>query len=200
MTKTKPSQLIVITVSLILSASSVLAEISLCDGLWTNRSCSSEAQQSFVEIKAKKRSPQEIALSEKKFLIFRVQTRASKLKRLGGVYIETTTLVNYCFDKAVSIQDCRKFALEKELAIENALVSLPKDKEENEKIVTNTNITQVYTNYGSEYWYGRGKFTKGKHIPGPFKGSIESPFYQHGLGGQDGFYSKFSGSFESPWR
>ncbi len=125
------------------------AELTFCNGVWTNQSCSEEPQTKIDEKEFKAKSKDEVAGNKKKSLVHEMTMKRIEARRKYGVLFSSEDTEAVCDNEATSLDKCRK-AVESyyKLLQENVRNQLDAESQKNseesdEKAPTQQNQTTV---------------------------------------------------------
>jgi hypothetical protein len=128
------------------------ADLVNCNGVWTNRACDNTASAArLVENPARERSPQEVALEEKRRLIDALELASLRARRSGALDYDINVTRNICESVKTTLDDCREAVLERQRQI-NSAVALARSegqdaraarREEISEEPSSTNVTVI---------------------------------------------------------
>lgn len=116
----------------------LMAELSNCSGIWTNKSCSVPQASTISETSSNsvknQRSKQEVEKAQKELWLKDLELSSLKLRREHKVLVDYKTASLLCKDPATSLLDCRKAISSAEREIEDRKLEIAKLKVQQELI------------------------------------------------------------------
>ncbi len=177
------NNILVFILTLLFCSSVISAELTLCNGVWTNNECSNKAKTTISEYKAENTASLKNAdYKAKRDLVRDLQSLTFRARKELKFTIPTSSIVNFCFRKNTLLNQCAEQIKEKKNYIKDLLVSSFKNKKEETKktVKTQALTTQVvnnrwpyrYSDYGRYFNdYGRGRYGVSTNVRGSFLGN-----------------------------
>lgn len=92
---------------LLLAGMPASAEVTLCNGTWTNLPCSGKAEQAFGEVERSSTPPAEMPDdSQRRTLLSNLSSKNSDARQRWGASIDVDIVREYCLRATTSFDDC----------------------------------------------------------------------------------------------
>lgn len=115
--------LIIIIALVLVAPSFASADLTKCNGVWTNKPCAAPGAAHFEESRPTPRSQQSIDADQKKTLIGELETRRLSVRSQYGLEIGVSAERSLCLSTETSVADCSHAIEEKERYIDDRAIA-----------------------------------------------------------------------------